>query len=155
MSHRGQLLERMRAERAQLDQVVRSLDGRLDEDLGDGWRVRDVLAHLALWERVAAKKIAGTPLPDGEDLAAREPWDVDAFNEAMRDRWRSRTEAEVLQEFAAAHQALTAAVEGASAQDCAPGGSVHQAIEEDGAGHYQAHLPALRALLARPPGTRR
>lgn len=154
MSHNERLLAHMRAERGKLEALVDSLAGRLHEDVGDGWRVRDVLAHLALWERVATRKITGAALPDGEDLVTREPWDLDTFNETMRARWRSRSHTEVLDEFSAAHQALLAAVERADEPACAPSGSAYQAIEVDGAGHYQHHLPALRALLDRQDATR-
>lgn len=150
MSHKDQLLDTMRAARAELEAAVGARDGRLDADMGDGWRLRDILAHLALWERVAAKKITGAPLPDGEGPAARQPWDLDRFNEAMRERWRGRTADEVLAEFAASHRALVVAVEGANEEDCAPGGVAWQAIAEDGAGHSPVHFP-VTALFAGQP----
>ena len=155
MSDKDRLLDTMRAARADLEAVVRSYEGRLDAELGDGWRVRDALAHLAVWERVAVRKIAGTPLPNGEELAAREPWDLDAFNEAMRERWRTRTADEVLAEFAAAHRTLVATIEGAGEADCAPDGIAWRAVAEDGAGHYPAHFPVANPLAAQaaPPAT--
>ena len=146
MSHKERLLDTMRSARAELEAVVGAYGGRLDAELGDGWLLRDALAHLAVWERVAVRKIAGTPLPDGEDLAAREPWDLNTFNDAMRERWRTRTAGEVLAEFAAAHRALVATVEGASEADCAPGGDAWRAVAEDGAGHYPAHFPVANPL---------
>jgi len=141
--HRNGLLELMRSVRAELDALVAGLDGKLDAIPGNNpnWRMHDVLFHIALWERMAARKIAGTPLPDGEDLANREPWDMDAFNNAMQARWRDRSAGDVLTELAAAHTALVTAVEGADDEECAPGGSAWTAIAEDSAGHYPAHFP--------------
>lgn len=141
--HRDHLLNIMRMARAELDAVVAGYDGNLDAVASDNpdWRIQDVLFHLALWERMAARKIAGTPLPDGEDLAEREPWDIDAFNDAMQARWHDRSAADVLAELAAAHSALVAAVEGADDDACAPGGNAWNAIAEDSAGHYPGHLP--------------
>jgi hypothetical protein len=145
MSHKDELLAMMRAARADLEAVVASFGGRLDADMGDGWRVKDVLAHIALWEREATHKIAGTPLPYGADLAEL---DTDPFNEAMRERWRERDANDVLVELAAAHQALVAAVEGADEEDCAPSGRAWQAIYIDGAGHYAMHFPITDRFAA-------
>ena len=143
MHHRDRLLDIMHTARAELDAIVAGYDGQLDAAAGDNpdWRIQDVLAHLALWERMAARKIAGTPLPDGEDEVTRDPWDIDEFNDAMQARWRDRSAAAVLAESAAAHSALVAAVEGARDDDCAPGGKAWNAIAEDSAGHYPGHFP--------------
>jgi len=145
MSYKDQLLANMRAARAELEAAVAG--ERLDSDRGDGWRLRDVLAHIALWERIAARKIAGTPLPDGEDLLAG-PWDLDAFNETMRERRRGWSDEQVLGEFDAAHRAIVAAVEAADDAACAPGGSAWTAVDEDGAGHYLDHFSVADVLGA-------
>ena len=70
---------------------------------------------------------------------------------AMVERWRQRSTAEVLTEFAAAHRALVAAVEGASENDCAPGGKTWQAVDDDGAGHYHFHFPVADPMAERWP----
>ncbi len=147
MSARDQLLEDMLSAWAELMTLVRALDGRFDTDLGDGWRVRDVLAHIALWERVANWKLTGAPIPNADDVVEREPWDLDLFNETMRGRWRDRSVAEVLSELHAAHEALVASVQGAADADCDSNGSVRTVIDEDGAGHYEHHLPVLNGLV--------
>jgi hypothetical protein len=149
MSHKTQLMEHMRGARAELEAAVRALEGRFDAELDNDWRVRDVVAHLALWERVAVRKLTGAPVPFADDLARMEPWNLDAFNEGMRERWREHSTTEILDEFRAAHQALLAAVADADDAACAPGGAARQAIDEDGAGHYGAHLPELRAAAGR------
>jgi hypothetical protein len=151
MSHKQELLAVMQRSRTELEAVVGAYNGNLGEQLEDGWRVRDAVAHLALWERMAVRKITGAPLPVGEDLAAREPWNLDAFNDAARARWRSWSDAEILTEFAAAHQALVAAIEQADEQDCVPRGQVWQIIDEDGAGHYHFHFSVPDAMATRWP----
>lgn len=143
MSPREQLLDRMLSGWAELMTIVATRSGRFEADLGDGWRVKDVLAHLALWERVANWKLSGAPVPNAADLIAREPWDLNAFNEAMRDRWRQRSDDDVLAELRAAHEALVSTVQSASEEDCAPNGRAWTVIDEDGAGHYEHHLTAL------------
>lgn len=151
MAHQSNLLDVMRDARAQLDTAVAEAMPRLEQPVDGGWRVRDELAHLALWERVAARKIAGDPLPDGEDLIEREPWDMDAFNDAMIERWRLRSTRDVLAEFAAAHEALVAAVRQADEFDCARDGKVWNAIADDGAGHYSAHFSVPNLMEERYP----
>jgi hypothetical protein len=151
MTHKEELLAAMRAARVDLEAVVGAYEGRLDETLDDGWQVRDAIAHIAVWERVATRKITGAPLPEGEDLASMQPWDMDTFNDAMIDRWRAHPADDVRAEFAAAHLALVAAVAGANDEDCAPGGTAWQAVDDDGAGHYHVRFPIADPMAARWP----
>jgi len=147
MSTRDDLLARMNLARAELESIITVLRGREEADLGDGWRVRDLIAHLALWERVAAWKLGGTDVPHAEGLADLDPWDLNTFNEGMRERWRDRPLSDVMAEFEAAHAALIEIISNASEADCARGGSAWTAIEEDGAGHYAKHLGKLRSAM--------
>lgn len=140
----------MRSARTELESAVQGLAGRLDAEVGDGWRVRDVLAHLALWERVAVWKLTGAPVPGAEDLINIEPWSLDRFNDTMRERWRARPLTDVLMEFEAAHEALRTAVENAGEDACGPEGTARAVIDQDGTGHYADHLPALKAATAMP-----
>ncbi len=151
MSHRHELLAVMREARADLEQAVAVYDGRLDSAIDGGWTVRDAIAHIAVWERMAARKIAGTPLPIGEEIASRKPWNLDAFNDAMRERLGSLSDDEILAEFAGAHQSLLSAVESAQDADCAPKRKVWRAIDEDGAGHYHFHFPVRDVMAERWP----
>jgi hypothetical protein len=151
MSPKDKLLDVMRDARAQLDAAVAEAMPRLEQPVAGSWRVRDELAHLALWERIAARKISGAPLPDGEDLIEREPWDIDAFNDEMTERWRLRSTSDVLAEFTAAHEALVAAVQQADDADCAHDGKVWSAIAADGAGHYDGHFPVPNLMEQRYP----
>lgn len=146
MSPREELLEEMLSAWAELVTIVERLDGKFDQDLGDGWNARGLLAHIALWERVANWKLSGAPVPNAADLIEREPWDLDTFNETMRGRWSERATADVVAELRAAHAALVATVRDAPDEDCAPRGRVWLAIHDDGAGHYEHHLPALQDL---------
>jgi Mycothiol maleylpyruvate isomerase N-terminal domain len=140
MSHKRELLAAIRESRTDLEQAVNAYGGRLDAETGDDWTVRDAVAHIALWERMAVRKLAGTPLPIGEEIAGRKPWNLDAFNEAMRSRLRTLSDEQVLTEFAEAHRALMSAVEAAADEDCAPKGRVWQVVDEDAAGHYHYHF---------------
>ncbi|HVB65373.1 MAG TPA: maleylpyruvate isomerase N-terminal domain-containing protein [Nitrolancea sp.] len=147
MSYRDELLAQMSMARGKLESVVEALHGREDVDLGDGWRVRDILAHIALWERVATWKLDGSTVPNAEGLIDQEPWDLNGFNEEMRERWRPRPISAVRAELSLAHEVLVAAVALAPEEECAVGGRVWTVIDEDGAGHYEQHVMALQAAV--------
>lgn len=149
MSPNEVLLAMMAQVRAELEAIVLAKDADLQADAGDGWRVIDLVAHVALWERMAARKLGGVPLPYGADAADGKPWNLNTFNETLRERMRSWTTTDVLAEFEAAYQSLVAVVRDASEEDCAPGGRVWRTIEEDGAGHYAAHFPVSTPLAQR------
>ena len=146
---RERLLVGLSKQSDELHEVLRALRGRMDDDLGDGWRVRDVLAHLALWERISSRKIAGRPLLDPGDEELGNPWSVDRFNEAMRERWRDRGAAEIAVELDAAHRELVAAIGQLNDDLCAPGGPIDATVRIDGYEHYGVHLADLKRLLTR------
>ena len=141
MGHKANLLGAIRSTRAEVDDFVRAHQGEPDAEIGGGWTLHDALAHIALWDRMAARKLTGAPLPEGEELAAAEDWDLDTFNDEMRARWRDRPMGEVMGEYIAAYLAVDTAMEQASDDDCAPGTRLWRAIADDNAGHYPAHFP--------------
>ena len=151
MSEKAELLEAMRAARTDLEAVVAAANGDLGRRQEGEATLADILAHIAVWERMAARKLTGAPLPVGDDVLAGKKWSLNAFNEASFALWRKRSHAEILAEFAAAHQALVAAVEAANDADCAPGGKVWKAVDEDSAGHYHWHFPIADAMVATWP----
>ncbi len=152
MTHRGTLLTTMDAMRSDLERFVANHLDDADQQIGDGWSLHDVVAHLALWDRMAVRRIVGTPLPEGDEVASREPWDLDAFNEEMRLGRATRPMSEVAAEFDAAWQAVRSAVLTADDDACKPGGTVWTTIDDDSAGHYPQHIP-IRDLLAKQSGS--
>ncbi len=151
MSHRDELLAVMAAGWADLDGAITAIRDRFGAADDGGWRPQDAVAHIATWERMATRKIAGTPLPMGEDLATQKPWSLNRFNDGMIERCRAWSAAEVLAEVSAAHEALVAAVAGADDASCAPGGKTWTTIDDDGAGHYNKHFPIPDAMAMRWP----
>lgn len=155
MAHKEQLLAAMRAVRSELDSFIREHRDQPAAAIGGGWSLHDTIAHVALWDRMAARKFSGTPLPEGEDLALASDSDLvatsgDTLNDAMRARWRDRPLDEVLADYAAAHLVIVAAVERARDEDCAPGGRVWRVIAEDNAGHYPHHFPVRDRFTEQP-----
>ena len=144
---RDALVATMRSMRAEVEQFVAERLAEPDAEIGGGWTLHDVVAHLALWDRMAVRGIARIPLPEGEEVASREPWDLDAFNDEMRARFRDRPMPAVMAEFEASFRAVVNAVQAADDESCAPGGTTWTVVDDDSAGHYPVHVP-VRDLMA-------
>jgi predicted RNase H-like HicB family nuclease/uncharacterized damage-inducible protein DinB len=98
-ARRYHLLARLATERAWLLWYLVGLDGTLLTEtpvLGD-WTVKDVLAHIAAWDRWEDGAMRSLLVGDLPDLASVE--DVDAYNAAAVAEWRSRSLADVLAEL--------------------------------------------------------
>ena len=146
MSYRDDLLALMAASWADLQEEIAKVRDQFDIVAKNGWRMQDRIAHIAVWERMAARKIAKIPLPVGEEFAAERPWSLSRFNKAMVDLWRPRSAEEVLAELDAAHTALVRAIEETDDAGCAPGKRRWNTIHADGAGHYCGHFPITDRL---------
>ncbi len=150
MSYRDDLLALMAESWADLQEEIAKVRDQFDVEAKNGWRMQDRIAHIAVWERMAARKIAKFPLPEGEEFAAERPWSLSRFNKAMVDLWQPRSAAEVLAELDAAHNALIKAIQETDEAGCAPGKRRWNTIHADGAGHYCSHFPITdRLALAR------
>jgi hypothetical protein len=114
------------------------IDGlSLDARRADGWRVHDVVAHVAAWHRRSDRDLA-TIAAGAEDDDRQE---TDAFNEDARRAWADRTPEELLAEAAAAHAAFEQAIAGASpATLAAHDGLGATLIAQNGWEHYEDHL---------------
>lgn len=150
MSYRDDLLTLMAASWVDLQAQIAKVRDQFDAEAKNGWRMQDRIAHIAVWERMAARKIAKYPLPEGEEFAAERPWSLSRFNVAMVELWRPRSGEEVLAELHAAHAALIRAIEETEEAGCAPGKRRWNTIHADGAGHYSSHFSiADRLAMAR------
>ncbi|MER3438394.1 MAG: hypothetical protein C4346_12870, partial [Chloroflexota bacterium] len=122
--------------------VARRSDEDLARPLGNGWTVAAVLAHLAFWDRRAARLL---------DRWARtgvypSPADADALNDALLPQWR------LLPPRAAADEALTSAEE-VDAKIAALSAEMARAVAEarsialDRSEHRNEHLDELERLF--------
>ncbi len=108
--HRRHLLARLAAERAGLLEGLLGLDKAAltqqsvyDEALADSaaaWTVKDILAHIAAWDRWEERTMRAIVADEEPDLAAVQ--DFAAANAAFVDPWRDRSLDEVLAELTAA-----------------------------------------------------
>lgn len=99
--------ERNDRERARLRRLIESLsDAELGRDLGDGWTVAALLAHLAFWDRYALAVLetwqhSGAPPRTGE---------ADAINAAALPTWRALPPRAALEGALAAADAVDARI---------------------------------------------
>lgn len=96
---RARLLARLAAERAGLLEQLIGLDEKtLTESLiFDGWTLKDLLAHIAAWDRWELREMRH--MASGEILDLSEVRDTDAFNAHAVAVRQDRTLAEVLAEL--------------------------------------------------------
>lgn len=129
---------------------------------GEGWRVRDIVPHLARWNRIgsAAARLIATgkePLPEA-DMRLRAfiglSDTVDAVNDAAYREWRDREPEACFTELQAAHTAFMDALRVLPAvrvvkDDREP----YRYFWTPGAGHLQLHWEHIEAALKESPTT--
>jgi hypothetical protein len=134
---------------AQLEQPVWT-------DEGEGWRVRDLVSHLARWNRIgaaAAQLIAAgkEPLPEGE-MRLRAfigiADDVDTVNEEQFRAWRHRPVEDAFTELNRAHREFMDALLALPASRFVKAdGQPFRYFWTPGAGHLQLHWEHVEAAL--------
>lgn len=87
--------------------LIQGLDPLLQVHPPDGWRVREVIGHLAAWDRQVVKSLRAYR-EDSEYAIA--DFDEDAFNQSAASRQASLTDHQVMQDWEAARQDFIAAV---------------------------------------------
>jgi hypothetical protein len=148
---RDEILNRIRSERARLDEVLSRIpDERLLHRVDSNtWTGKDQLAHLAAWHRVALNRFAGN-LPSDEEMNET----LDDFNERLFERDRDMPLGDVRFDFISTYDRLTEAVEGMNDADLDrewdPRDPEHRTFSQEIAAntfeHYLEHLPAFNVL---------
>lgn len=102
----------------------------------DGWSLKDVVAHVAAWQRFAIERLDA--ISRGE---ARDPTDADAFNAGVQAESAALSWDAVRAEAAAAHEAFLAAL-ARTPQSVLEGdrGLGAFVVAVNGFGHYAEHL---------------
>lgn len=163
MMSKSTLLEKIDAVRAEWDALIATVpEARMTEPGAAGeWSVKDVLAHVAVYERWTADQLDAMMRGETEMYIAPDvppganTIDLDARNAAYYEAWRNRSLAEVRREAREAFALLRAAIvrtpeELLNEAERFPwlGGSpVWQMIPGNAYKHYQDHIPSLRAWL--------
>jgi uncharacterized protein (TIGR03083 family) len=171
MSTKETCLAEMRASWGEMTAVVELIPReRLDEPgVVEGWSVRDMLAHMAGYERYVAAAIfadlTGVPATN-QDFYGRDdaPSEADDANDDTSNAWvvayaRQQPLDAVLEEFRWAHNRLVEAVDACDEADFDDparfpsmlGKSLAAVLPNQCWGHHREHLPQLVDWLSATP----
>jgi hypothetical protein len=112
------------------------------------WSVRDVIAHIAGWQRELGPALmrlgrGERPIPDGVTYD-----DVDAWNEKFAAAKRETPVAEVLLELDRTHEDFMHAAAEVPAERYVPGKTAWKIVDLNSAHHYKEHGDQIRAWRA-------
>jgi len=147
----------MGTERSDVSEMIGKIDGAwrdlqvsfeglpeeemLQPGVTEAWSVRDILAHVAVWDAFALDRLPGI-LETGKHP---EYEDVDAFNARMTEEKRGLTLEAVRQELDATHQRLLDYLGGVSPASVAGNVAFRERLAADTWDHYPEHAAAIRA----------
>jgi hypothetical protein len=120
----------------------------LEENLPNGWSVKDVLAHIAAWEWRCASLLDASH--NTKALLKAQP-DVDALNREIYEARKEWGWEEVEYDFRAAHQTLLEAIRQLPPPQLADE-FVQRTIADETWEHYDEHLGDLRRWRQRVIG---
>lgn len=163
------LMQRIRESRAALEELIAALsEARLEARQGEGWAIKDHLAHIAVWERGIARLLQGKPRYEamGVDALVRQGEDMDALNEHIFQQHARLPAAQILDTFRESHEELLAALADLSDEDLLRPYATYAVQDEpqpDTAardpivgwiagntfGHYDEHAETIRDSLAK------
>lgn len=111
---------------------------------GDGWSVKDTLAHLAWWEHYTLRRLNGAPrlIQEGEESGTT----LDDTNKHVYEENRQKPLAVVLAEYSEAFRQIRAAVE-ALPDDALADEDTQGLIAGNTYDHYDEHLQAIRIAI--------
>lgn len=151
---KARLLEEIRMERERLEAVLAGMDEEqmLLPGVNGRWSVKDILAHIVVWEERMIRWLGETPqmLPPGMT------WDdIDQMNEQTYLEHRDWPLAEVLSAFRASYPQAVRAVEAVPEADLIEAGRfawfgsdpLWHLVAANTSWHYAQHAKAIRAWL--------
>lgn len=133
-----------------------SYDGLPDAQLAEpgvegDWSVRDILAHVTIWEEEALKHLP-TIIAGGRPPRYATQGGIDAFNARMVEQRRGLSIAEVRRQQDDTHHRLVAFIRDAPADQFAGETRARRRLRLDTYGHYPLHAAAIRAWRERRSG---
>lgn len=160
---KSELLRTLQTERTAWEALLAEVpEERMTEPgAADTWSVKDVLAHVAVYERWTAEQLDAMMRGESEMYTAPDTPpeantdDMDRRNAVYYEVWRDRSLADVRRESEEAFALLRAAIERApedllneSERFAWLGGSpVWQMIPGNAYEHYRDHMPSIHAWL--------
>jgi len=149
--NKAELLQRIRAARAELEKTLTGLDdAALSAPGPEGWAVKDHLAHLAAWGRKVLSNMDGRTGPGvlGVPAEVYKSGDWVAINEIVRAPDKDKTAAEIVAEYRRVHAVLLARIEALPERELF--GSDDRLlgnISGNTYGHDEEHRPWIEAVL--------
>lgn len=143
------LLERIEHMYVAARSVIDALPAeRFDDALPSGWRLRDVVAHLAAWEETVPPRveIALATGTDSFDRARLE--DIDGFNATVVADTARSTPDELRARLAASHARVVEVVHSFEGREVPK--LATEIVEWNTTGHYPDHFPDLDAAIRTP-----
>lgn len=173
MSTKDQALADMRASWDETEAVLAQIpeDRMLEPGVTDEWSVRDLLAHIAGYERYVSALIFGElegRTPTNQEFYGRDdaPTAEDDANDDTSNAWvvahaRKQPLEATLREYRWAHQRMIEAVEAVPEADLEDparfpslnGKTLLAILPGQCMGHHREHLPQLDAFAQRPQGS--
>ena len=152
-----ELLDAMASARRRFEEALERMPRErfLDPGRWGDWTLKDLVAHVAAYERWTAEQMSATPSEEERTaLEGEASAGVDAVNDMIYSDHRDDTLDQVLEESRAAHAALHAAVERLDERDLASpqwwtgGRTLFQMIPEQSSIHYRDHVEDLERAAA-------
>jgi hypothetical protein len=154
---KAELLDRIRASHASLEQVLAAITPEQMEakDPVGGWSAKATLGHVTWWEQVPLHALRGE---SDENILPGEEWNIDRANAVLFERNQVRPLYEVLAAFQASYTELLRELEALPAMrlnEASPyGGSLVDLIVGNTYAHYDEHTNLLaQAFGLSVPGT--
>jgi hypothetical protein len=126
---------------------------------GPGWRVRDLIPHLAVWQSraaQAARKVAASGVKPGPEERVRAILGIsetaDELNQATFDEWKGRNLREQLTEMGKIHQDMMLALNGLAPELLMSGvgtADVFLCFRVPGLEHVRMHRKDIEAAMAK------
>jgi hypothetical protein len=151
------LLDEIQAEWELLEALLLELDEgqMLDANAQNGWSVKDVMAHITYWERLALDRLYAAR--DGRPIQIElvSSWDVDQINAQVYTANKDHPLDDVLAQTQEVHNELISVleesdstfIEGPLPFDWAEGTPVSQFVAENSCEHYKEHRQALERWI--------
>ena len=155
-ANKEQLLQLIETSWNRINALVDSIPEEKLAALGpDGWAVKDHLAHMGSWERIAVASVKGEP---EEAAAGVEPWvgewDTDRFNDLLYRTWAAKSPQEARRYFEQSHHEMKELI--GQMDDAAlradlpnePGRPAVDKIAGNTYAHYDEHREWIEQLVA-------
>ncbi|MGH9174322.1 MAG: DinB family protein [Vicinamibacterales bacterium] len=144
--NRQQLLQRLDAAWTAFTDAYAGLpDARMTEPgVTGGWSIKDILAHITIWEEEALKHLPHVIAGDTPPRYSVTYGGIDAFNDLMVERRRALPLSDVLRQLDETHQRLIAYVETMPDDQITTDTRARRRLRLDTYSHYPIHTRAIR-----------